>query len=173
MICWVITGAGHFLNEVCDIVASVPRADVFFTRAGFEVASKYRAIERLASAGTVFHREDDAASYPIVKLWSERYAALVIAPATSNTVAKCAHGIADSIASTFFSQAGKAGVPIFILPTDAGAESSLTASGRAISIKPRKIDIANIETIATFDGVHVARTPGDLADRLRARGLEV
>lgn len=172
MICWVITGAGHFLSDVCDVIVRSAPLDVYATRAGFEVASHYGAIDRLASFGVEVARESDSASRPIMKLWSGRWSALVIAPATSNTIAKCAHGIADSLASTFFSQAGKAGIPVFVLPTDSGERvSSATASGAQIMIEPREVDASNVRTIASFVGVRVATAPQELEDMLRSSGL--
>jgi dihydromethanopterin reductase (acceptor) len=51
---------------------------------------------------------------------------LFISPATSNTVAKIAHGIADSLVTNAVAHALKAGVLVFILPVD--IEGSITSS---------------------------------------------
>jgi flavoprotein len=82
-------------------------------------------------------------------------------------VAKCALGIADSLASNFFAQAGKSGVPIFVLPTDAEEEiTSVTPSGKKISVRPRPIDLARTDELARFPGVTVVKSPGGLGEIL-------
>ncbi|MDR1069085.1 MAG: hypothetical protein LBL36_07580 [Clostridiales Family XIII bacterium] len=163
-ICWVITGAGHFMAETCDFLASAGvSADIYFTRAGLEVARRYRQIERVEGLGLRVFRENDFSSSGLVFFAGGHYEALVIAPATSNTIAKCALGIADSLASNFFAQAGKSRVPIFVLPTDAESEiMSVTPSGRRIPIHPRPVDLLRLEEMGRFPGVTVLRSPREL-----------
>jgi flavoprotein len=165
----VVTGAGHFLAEACDFLSRAPDAafDVYFTRAGREVAARYGMADRFASCGHEVFFEGDFSSSASVFFAGGRYGALVIAPATANTVAKCALGVADSLASNFFAQAGKSGVPIFVLPTDAEAEIiSKTASGRYITVRPRPVDLARARELASFPGVIVLRAPEELETAL-------
>jgi flavoprotein len=164
-ICWVITGAGHFLSETVDFLAEargVP-IDLYFTRAGVEVSARYGLSERLGALGFCVFRENDFSSRNSIYFSSGRYGALVIAPATANTVAKCALGIADSLASNFFAQAGKSRTPIFILPTDGGEEIiSVTPSGSEIDVRPRPVDFARIRELSGFPCVTVLSSPGEL-----------
>jgi flavoprotein len=166
-ICWVITGAGHFLSETADFLAKAPVApvDLYFTRAGAEVSARYGVAERLGALGFSVRRESDFSSRDSIYFSSGRYGALVIAPATANTVAKCALGIADSLASNFFAQAGKSRIPIFILPTD-GEERivSVTPSGAKIDVRPRPVDFARIRELSGFPLVTVLASPDGLGD---------
>lgn len=165
-ICWVVTGAGHFLREVTEFLEGESSlcVDLFFTRAGLEVASRYQLRERLEAACADSGRETDFSASGSVYFSSGRYRLLVIAPATANTVAKCALGVADSLASNFFAQAGKSRVPIVILPTDLEPEVvSVTPSGRDIAVFPREVDLRRVEELACFAGVSVARGAGGLA----------
>jgi flavoprotein len=163
-ICWVVTGAGHFLREVVDLLPPPRSADVYLTRAAVEVAARYRALDGIERGGRKVVREADHSSSAIILFSMGRYDALVVAPATSNTVAKCALGIADSLASTFFAQAGTSRVPAIVLPTDAESEVvSVTPSGKSIRVAPRPIDILHADTLARFPGVSVARSPEELA----------
>lgn len=168
-ICWVLTGAGHFLREVAEMLESVSSSlpvDLFFTRAAREVVARYALRERLENLTDRFFYENDYSSGQSIYFSSGRYSLLVIAPATSNTVAKCAMGIADSLASNFFAQAGKSGVPIIVLPTDGVREVvSVTPSGRAIKITPRPVDLRWAEELQDrekFPGVSVALSISDL-----------
>ena len=163
-ICWVVTGAGHFLREVVELLPPGPRADVYLTRAALEVVPRYRALEGIERGGRKIFRETDHSSGAIILFSMGRYDALVIAPATSNTVAKCALGIADSLASTFFAQAGKSGVPTIVLPTDVAVEVvSVTPSGKSIRVAPRPVDLQHADALSRFPGVSVARSPEALA----------
>jgi flavoprotein len=163
-ICWVVTGAGHFLREVADMLPPPEIADVYLTRAAAEVVSRYRVLGAIERGGRKVVREADHSSSAIILFSMGRYDALVVAPATSNTVAKCALGIADSLASTFFAQAGKSRVPVIVLPTDAEGEVvSVTPSGKSIRVAPRPVDILHAEELARFPGVSVARSPDELA----------
>jgi len=128
---WGITGAGHFLAETVKAVASLQeRYDLAVTclvsAAGAEVLRMYglwRAVEAIAPGG--YYRElvtqDQAgASNSIAgRLAQERYSALLVAPATANTVAKIVAGIADTLVTCAVAMAQKAGLPVLILPTDA------------------------------------------------------
>ncbi|MDR3164585.1 MAG: flavoprotein [Synergistaceae bacterium] len=164
-ICWVATGAGHFLDETADVLASLRsvRVDLYFTRAGAEVAAKYGLFKKLEACVENTFRENDFSSGSAIYFAGGRYDALVIAPATANTVAKCVLGVADSLASNFFAQAGKSGVPIIILPTDAKPEmESTTISGRKIKIRPRPIDLQRTEELSRFPGVTTVLSPESL-----------
>lgn len=168
-ICWVVTGAGHFLREVTEMLESVSGSlsvDLFFTRAAREVAARYALRERLENAAESFYHENDYSAGQSIYFSSGRYRLLVIAPATSNTVAKCAMGVADSLASNFFAQAGKCGVPTVVLPTDGEREIvSATPSGKEIKVTPRPIDLKWTDELKEndkFPGVSVALSICDL-----------
>ena len=169
-ICWVITGAGHFLTETADFLYGIRNTrsfgevaiDLFFTRAAVEVSARYGKLPIFEACGFPICRENDYSSSGVIYFAGGRYDALVIAPATANTVAKCALGIADSLASNFFAQGGKIGVPIFVLPTD-GEENivSVTPSGRKIEIRPRPVDLARLGELSRYPGVTILRSPNE------------
>jgi len=169
-ICWVITGAGHFLAETADFLSGLGKTsisgeiaiDLFFTRAAVEVSARYGKRAVFEACGFAVCSENDYSSGGVIYFAGGRYDALVIAPATANTIAKCALGIADSLASNFFAQGGKSGVPIFVLPTD-GEESiaSVTPSGRSIEIRPRPVDLVRLGELSLFPGVTILRSPDE------------
>ena len=137
--------------------------DVFMTRAGAEVASMYGMTESIERAATSVTRESSYSSRHIVRFASGRYGLLVVAPATSNTVAKCALGIADSLASSFLAQAGKSGVQAVVLPTDVEKEMvSCTPSGKPLNIRPRDIDLRMTDALSLIENVTVVKSPNEL-----------
>lgn len=127
-ILWVVTGAGSMLRESAGIAVALSRlhlVTVALTRAGFEVARIFGVLGlyRLAASGGYYRElvvEESASGLPVVnRVAARRYDVVVIAPASSDTVAKIAHGIADNLASSAASQALKTGTPLVILPSDA------------------------------------------------------
>ena len=156
-VAWVITGAGHFLRECIDIVTEY-KSDInlFASRAGLEVVKMYGLYDHLLKYDINIINDDSASSASCGGFAAGRYSVLVIAPATSNTVAKCALGIADSLPTNLFAQAGKSKVPILVLPSDVSYEiESVTPSGKRIMVYPRPIDIRNVDMLRSFPGVTV------------------
>lgn len=155
-IAWAITGAGHVLEECVEVLLKLERADVFISRAAEEVLQMYGLRKRIgASKKRLF--TDNQSSSPVVGRFSGgKYSLLVIAPATSNSVAKFVYGISDTLVTNLFAQAGKAGVPIVVCPTDLAPEvDSVGPRGESIKLYPRPIDLENTKRLGTFSGVRV------------------
>jgi flavoprotein len=161
-IAWGITGAGHFLTEVAELLRAMQDVDLFLSQAGEEVIKNYRLEGMLASASaTVYY--DRAASAPAVnKLHLGYYRLAVVAPATSNSVAKFVCGISDNLISNLFAQAGKARIPILVLPTDVAPELTSTAPAGKVTVYPRPIDQENVRRLEAFPGVSVVKNADDL-----------
>ena len=164
-ICWVVTGAGHFLREAVELMPG--EIDVYLTRAAVEVCARYGVAERIAGRSRKVFREVDHSSAPVIYFSMGRYSRLIIAPATANTVAKCVLGIADSLASNFLAQATKSGVECAVLPTDVAPEmTSVTPSGKHIAVRPRSLDLENTEKLAGLERVVLLRSIPELASYL-------
>lgn len=155
-IAWGITGAGHVLEECIRLMLKLGEVDVFLSRAAEEVVRMYHLEEELQQAAKAVVR-DRAASAPVVGRFAHsRYRVLVIAPATSNSVAKFVCGISDSLVTNLFAQAGKNRVPVVVLPTDTAPEmDTVTPKGETIKVYPRPIDLKNTARLQEFPGVTV------------------
>ena len=155
-IAWGITGAGHFLPECVALISKLGDVDVFLSRAAEEVLRMYRLEDDLHQAAGAIVR-DTRASAPIVGRFAQsRYRVLVIAPATSNSVAQFVRGISGSLITNLFAHAGKNRVPIIVLPTDVAPEmDSVAPGGKAIKVYPRAIDLENTARLREFPGVTV------------------
>ncbi len=117
-IAWAVTGAGHFLSACAAHVLTYPQVDIYLSRAAEEVVRMYRLQEFLRVGGARVRRETTASSPAVAGFAHGMYSVLLVAPATSNSVAKFVHGISDSLVSNLFAQAGKSRVPIVVLPTE-------------------------------------------------------
>jgi flavoprotein len=164
---WCITGAGYYLEESLELALRCRGVTLFCSRAGEEVLAMYRLMGKLQEAKITVVTDHSASSPPCGGMALGRYDRLVIAPATANTVAKCALGIADTLPTNLFAQAGKAGVPSVILPTDSDVvTTSEDPSGRSFEVRIRGVDIENLGKLASFPGVHVVQTVEGLAQWL-------
>jgi dihydromethanopterin reductase (acceptor) len=166
---WGITGAGHFLADSADIIPTLPEVDLFLSRAAEEVVRMYGLEERLLQSSQRLYRESRArASAPqIARFFRGDYGCLVVAPATGNTVAKFACGIADNLISNLFAQAGKAQVPIIVLPTDAAPEiDSPGPKGGLVKVFPRPVDLEAVTRVRSFPGVTVVSSIAELRHAL-------
>jgi dihydromethanopterin reductase (acceptor) len=162
-IAWGITGAGHFLRESLDLYDRLPkdRVDLFISRAGLEVLKMYSLP---TPDGAIC---DPTASTAACRAFaSGAYVAFVVAPATSNSVAKFALGISDGMMTTLFAQCGKSKVPIIVLPSDAEENIDSMGATKPLKIYPRPIDLENVERLKKFPGVSVAPSISELKNLL-------
>ncbi len=157
-IAWGITGAGHFLRESLDVAAALSGVEFFASEAGAEVLKIYGVTPPSAP------REDKSASTFACRAFAAgTYDLLVIAPATSNSVAKFVYGISDTMITTLFAQAGKCRVPIVVLPTDTQEIIDTMGATKPMRIYARPVDLENVEKLKLFPGVKVAATAAELS----------
>ncbi len=170
---WAVTGSGHYLDECLDIIRELEDVDLFYSAAGEEVIRMYgHDPKALNSTGRVYR--DRAASAPPVGLFYRGdYHTLVVAPATSNTVAKMVLGISDTLVTNVFAQAGKCRIPSIVLACDAEAEVDTPAPDRMVRLWPRKIDLAHTETLKTFEATTVVESAQQLVQALQRRLQEI
>ena len=83
------------------------------------------------------------------------YHTLIIAPATSNSIAKFVAGISDNLATNIFAQAGKCKVPCIVLACDTEPEHDTKAPSRMVKVYPRKIDLENTRKLKSFELTNV------------------
>jgi dihydromethanopterin reductase (acceptor) len=166
-IAWAITGAGHTLEECVKVLQGHAEVDVFLSPAAEEVLQMYHLSDRLAGQGSRIYRETQASSPIVSRFFAGTYRVLVIAPATSNSVAKFVCGISDTLVTNLFAQAGKSRVPIVVYPTDQFAEvESLGPRSESVKVFPRPIDLENTAKLHLFPGVTVVRNREELVSSL-------
>lgn len=158
-IAWAITGAGHNLTACAHLLLRSGNADIFLSRAAEEVVRIYSLEDQLVAPDIRIYRERLASAPLVVRLFRGDYFLLVVAPATSNSVAKFVCGISDSLVSNMFAQAGKAKVPVIVMPTDLAPEmDSIGPHGEPVKVYPRPVDLENTEKLRKFQGVTVVES---------------
>jgi flavoprotein len=100
-------------------------------------------------------------------LFGGTYSVLVIAPASSNSVAKFVYGISDTLGTNLFAQAGKSRIPVIVYPTDLEPiMDTLGPHGKPFKVYPRPIDLENTAKLRSFAGVTVVNNHGELEQAL-------
>ena len=166
---WCITGSGHFLDESMALAARLPACDLFLSAAGEEVLAIYKmAFEDLKPRFRIF-RDKTASGVPVGMLYEDIYHTVVVAPATSNTVAKCAFGISDSLPTNMFAQAGKLGIPGIVFACDTEPVVVTRSPHNWVTLRPRQIEFDNVARLRAIDFCHVVCSPQELQAALDKR----
>jgi flavoprotein len=167
-----VTGSGHFLNESLQIARGLEDVDLFLSRAAGEVLRMYKIALDLPRGFQVF-RDTTASAAPVAGFYHGVYHTVVVAPATSNTVAKCVAGISDTLVTNVFAQAGKCRVPSIVFACDSAPEMDTEAPEGMVKVYPRPIDLENTGRLGLFEGTEVVVTLGGLEAAVAARRLQL
>ena len=147
----------------------LPGVDLFLSAAGEEVLEIYgETLESLRPRFRIF-RDKTASGAPVGELYQDAYHTVVVAPATSNTVAKCAVGISDTLPTNMFAQAGKLSIPGIVFACDTEPVVITKAPHDWVTLKPRRIELGNVERLRGIDFAQVVTSPAELEAALTAR----
>ena len=149
---WAITGSGHYLRESLAILQTLENVDVFLSKAAAEIIKQYGFQTQLEATGHKVYQDKTASSVPVELFYAGKYHTLVIAPATSNTIAKMTYGFSDSLVTNLYAQAGKTRVPSIVFACDTATQlTSEAPRDNMVQVYPRKIDLENVQKLASFE----------------------
>ena len=170
---WCITGSGHGLEESIALAGRLPAVDLLLSAAAEEVLEIYGL--KIAELKNRFRvvRDRSASGVPVGMLYDEVYHTVVVAPATSNTVAKCAFGISDSLPTNMFAQAGKLGIPGIVFACDTEPVVVTKSPHDWVTLRPRGIELANVERLRGIDHCRVVASVDELQAALETRLREL
>ena len=170
---WAVTGSGHFLTEALELAFRLPQVDFFLSAAAEEVLPLYDyRLDDLKERFRVF-RDKTASSVPVGMLYDDVYHTVVVAPATSNTVAKCVVGISDTLPTNMFAQAGKLGIPGIVFACDSEPVVVTKSPREWVELRPRNIDLENVARLRQIDHCRVVDSIATLEQALNARLAEL
>lgn len=176
-IAWGITGAGDQLNKTINQMIELAEKYkdkleiiLYISKAGEQVVQYYKMENKLTEYFPKLYIERDA-NNPFLagKLQTGVYDFLLIAPATSNTVAKISIGIADTMLTNGAIQALKANIPVYIMPTDYDEGETMTElpNGKKIILRTRREDAKNVALLGEMDGIVSFKHPYYLEEIFR------
>jgi archaeoflavoprotein AfpA len=172
-IAWGLTGSGDKFRETYDIMRQLKDnygdsliIHVYLSKAAKQVAKYYRLSEELKGFDKHFVEKDANTPFLSGLLQTGRYDTLLIAPATSNTVAKIVVGVSDTLITNAAVQGVKGFIEVFIMPVDfrEGVVTTIIPSGKEIKLKVRKEDAQNVRCLEKMDGFHVFENPEEIPE---------
>ena len=169
---WVLTGSGHFFTESFELIHGLEHCDIFVSKAANEVLRMYKLKLDFPETMRVLH-DKTASAVPVGAFYHGVYHTVVVAPASSNTVAKCVLGISDTLATNVFAQAGKCRVPSIVFACDTAPELETMAPHGLVKVYPRRIDLENTEKLKSFERTKVVESLADLKIAIRERQAEL
>lgn len=171
-VAWGITGSGDRLIETIEVMKKIKAQyqnsvdiNVYLSKAGDQVIKWYKLSPALKeSFDKIFVEVDSNSPFLAGQLQTGKFEFLLIAPATSNTVAKISVGIADSLLSNAAIMAMKAFVPVYIMPSDykEGTIFTRLPNGRTLKLIVRKEDVKHVKKLASMEGVFIIEKPEDI-----------
>ena len=166
---WAITGSGHYIEECLEFILTLDNVDLYISPAGEEVLNMYGINIKKLSHTLPIYRDKAASAPPVGLFYKNYYHTFVMAPTTSNTIAKCVLGIADSLVTNLYAQAGKCRVTSLVYPCDIAPAMETTAPGGKVMVYPRKIDLEGTAKIREFEYTHVVESVEELISAVNQR----
>lgn len=168
-IAWSITGSGHYIEECLEFLLTLENVDIYLSQAGEEVLKMYGINLKDVRTKHPVYRDKTASAPPVGHFYKGYYHTFVMAPTTSNTIAKCVLGIADTLVTNLYSQAGKCRVSSIVYPCDIAPEMETTAPGGRVMVYPRKVELEATDKIKTFEYTEVVESVSELKDAVKRR----
>ena len=169
---WGITGSGDRLGETLNVMKELKEhykneveIRVYLSKAGEQVVRWYKLYDQLKqNFEKVWVEFNSNSPFLAGDLELRKYEFLLIAPSTSNTVAKIAAGISDTMLCNSAIMALKASVPVYIMPSDytEGTVVTRLPNGTDLTLRVRREDAENTRKLASMEYVFVLEKPQDV-----------
>ncbi|MDG6222262.1 MAG: archaeoflavoprotein AfpA [Candidatus Bathyarchaeota archaeon] len=169
---WGITGSGDRINEVIEVLKQLRedykddvRITVYTSKAGEQVTKFYGLFKDIKDSFEKVRTEVNANVPTLaVQLQSGKIEFLIIAPVTSNTIAKLANGIADTLLTNSAIMALKTFVPVYLLPCDLKEGTTVTQlpDGSEMKLQVRTEEAEQTKKLGEMKGVFILEKPEDI-----------
>ncbi len=174
-IAWGITGCGDYLIESLDLMKELTKehdleVKVYLSQAGEMVVKWYKLFKELKKSFSKTYTEKSTnVPFLVGDLQFGKYDFLLIMPSTSNTVAKIAAGISDTLLSNAVAQAMKAKIPVYIFPPDQKKGDIITnlPNGKKLTLTMRDVDIDAVDKLRKMAYITVMGHPNELRNIIK------
>jgi archaeoflavoprotein AfpA len=171
-VAWGITGAGDKIEETVNAMLDINddfkdrvEIEVFISKAGDQVVKYYEISREIETAFNNIWVEINANSpFLAGNIQLGKYEFMLVAPGTSNTVAKIALRMGDTLIANAAIMGQKADVPLYILPADIEEGTTITKlpDGKDLKLTIRKEDVEHAQKLANMDNTYILKTPHDI-----------
>ncbi len=173
-VAWGITGGGDKIADYIQVMKQIKKEymdtveiHVFLSKAAETVLKYYRLEEELKLNFSKVRTELNP-NAPFLAAWMQiqKYKFLLIAPATSNTVAKIANSIGDSLLTNSAIMSLKAFVPVYVAPTDyeEGVVTTKLPNGNEMKLRVRKEEVEQVRKLRDMEDMFVLESPQQISE---------
>lgn len=173
-VAWGITGGGDKIAEILELMKDLKKQSrdtveiqVFLSKAAETMLKFYRLEDELKQNFEKVTVELNSNS-PFLAAWLQirKYEFLLIAPASSNTVAKIVNGIGDTLLTNAAIMSLKAFAPVYVLPTDYKESIVYTKlpNGKEMKLRVRKEEAEQVHRLELMEDVHVFENPAAMRE---------
>lgn len=159
-IAWGITGAGEKIEKTYETMLDIQekyddiKIYVYVSKAGEQVLKYYGLYKQLKSEfEKVWFEVNSNSPFLAGDVQLHKFEFLLIAPCTSNTIAKIANRIGDTLITNSVIMGQKSRVPIYILPVDFKEGTTVTKipNGNDLILELTKEDIESVKKVAKMN----------------------
>ena len=171
-IAWGITGSGEKLTDTVELMHELKEKykkefdiRVFISKAGDQVLKYYNLSNELETTFDKTWTEINAnAPFLAGQIQLGKFEFLLIAPATSNTVAKISLRIADTLLTNAAIMGQKTSTPIYIMPTDPREGTVITKlpNGKDLELEITKEDAEHVEKLRKMRNTYIFEEPEEI-----------
>lgn len=171
-VAWGITGSGDRLPQVMEVMLELRKQyedvvdiRVYISKAGDQVIKYYKLFNDLeANFDKIWVEANANAPFLAGQIQVGRFEFLLLAPATSNTVAKISLRLADTLLTNAAIMAQKAGVPVYIMPSDLEEGSVVTKlpDGRDLKLTIRREDVEHVKRLQSMEETFILKGTADI-----------
>jgi archaeoflavoprotein AfpA len=168
-VAWGITGAGDKIAEIVEVMKELKAQsegkvdiDVYISKAADTMLKFYRLDEEVRkSFGKVMVEVNANSPFLAAFMQSGKYEFLLIAPCSSNSVAKIVNSISDTMLTNAALMALKAFQQVWILPTDyrESVVSTILPNGKEMKLRVRKEEADQVRKLEATEDVTVFESP--------------
>lgn len=164
-IAWAVTGAGEKIEKTYETMVDIQEKygdkveiRVFVSNAGKQVLKFYRLFKKIKESFEYVSFEVNSNSpFLAGDVQLHKYEFLLVAPCTSNTVAKLASRIGDTMITNAVIMGQKSQVPVYIMPVDfkEGVTVTKIPNGNDLILELTKEDIDCVRKISNMNNTFV------------------
>ncbi len=182
-IAWGITGSGEKIAETVAVMRKMKEKyreefdiRVYISKAGDQVLKYYNLSNTLETFFDKTWTEINSnAPFLAGQIQLKEFEFLLIAPSTSNTVAKISLRIADTLLTNAAIMGQKTSTPIYIMPTDfrEGIVTTKLPNGKNLDINITKQDADHVRNLENMRNTFVFENPDEIVSIFKKHSYSV
>ncbi|KZX13473.1 archaeoflavoprotein AfpA [Methanobrevibacter filiformis] len=163
-VAWGITGAGEKIEETYETMLNIQKIydnidiRIYVSKAGEQVLKYYKLFKNIKKDfNNVWFEINSNSPFLAGDVQTHQFEFLIIAPCTSNSMAKIANRIGDTLITNSVIMGQKSQVPIYIMPVDFKEGTTVTKipNGDDLILELTEEDVESVIKVGTMKNTTV------------------